>query len=140
MTTQEFINKAWNGQTRRDRCSSVFKDNDNNLYSYGYHYPLLFTIGDKQIRNVSGYSNSTAKHINWTRDINAIDVEVPYDFRLNNWLDDEVQIAKLVKGQQEYIDTAKQQMDAMKRKDTQVYKSLEYDYDRAVNNLKELQQ
>lgn len=40
------------------------------LYSYGHHYPLMFYVqardGNRVLFvNTSGYSNTTAKHINW---------------------------------------------------------------------------
>lgn len=35
------------------------------LYSYGSHYPLMFKVNDVLFINTSGYSNTTAKHINW---------------------------------------------------------------------------
>jgi hypothetical protein len=138
MTTREFINKAWHGTTRTRQCSSVFVDNDGNIYSYGYHYPLLFRVGNKVIRNVKGYSNSTSKHIHWTRDIDAIDVEVPRDFRIG--YDQERMLEQLIQGQHEYVTSIKGQMDGKKRKDTQVYRWLEYDYTRALYNLNMLRE
>jgi hypothetical protein len=77
MTTQEFITKNIGVASERDRkCSSVFADHSGNIYSYGYHYPLLFKVGELTFRNNTGYSNTTAKHINWAgqADRGAIDV------------------------------------------------------------------
>lgn len=132
MTTREFINKAWNGQTRKKECSSVFYEN-GVVYSYGYHYPLLFKINGKTVRNVEGYSNTTERHIQWSRDIDAIDIHAGHRFRLSH--DDNMTMSDLVEGQIAYINNLKEQMASKKRKDTQVYKWLKFDHDRACDNL-----
>lgn len=66
MKTKDFIAK-WYGVAdgEEKRCSSVFKNGKGNIYSYGYHYPLLFDIAGITFRNVKGYSTSTANHISW---------------------------------------------------------------------------
>ena len=52
------------------RCSSVIFSS-GVLYSYGYHYPLMWTVDSRDGRgtvlfvNTRGYSVTTAKHINW---------------------------------------------------------------------------
>lgn len=135
MTTREFINNNFDVPSERDRhCSSVFADYDGNIYSYGYHYPLLFRVKGLAIRNVRGYSNTTAKHINWTRDISAVDVEVPRDFRLQGYTEDEL-LQQLIKAQQDLLKEIRGLMFHKKRKDTQVYRQLEYDYNKAANSL-----
>lgn len=68
MTSAEFIKRQYgnaNGETKS--LSSIFKDQIGNIYSYGRHYPLLFEIDGVNFVNNTGYSNSTAKHINWAR-------------------------------------------------------------------------
>ena len=66
MTTRDFITKAVTGGFGHasKECSSVMFDGEN-VYSYGYHYPLLVQVAGQWILNDSGYSNTTAKHINW---------------------------------------------------------------------------
>lgn len=76
MTTREFINREFGVAGQSKSMSSVYKDERGNIYSYGRHYPLLFQVGELTFRNVVGYSNTTAKHINWTRDQGAIDVSL----------------------------------------------------------------
>lgn len=77
MTSAEFISKNFGVASTKDRkCSSVFADNDGNIYSYGYHYPLLFKIGDLTFRNNTGYSNTTAKHINWAGGVDPLTIDV----------------------------------------------------------------
>lgn len=77
MTTQEFINKNYNTKANKERkCSSVYADNSGNIFSYGRHYPLLFTVKGLTFRNTRGYSNTTAKHILWAGGHNAIDVKL----------------------------------------------------------------
>ena len=97
MNTSDFIYRAWNGQTRSKRCVSVFIEGTGDkkaLYSYGYHYPLLF---------------------------------------------DEEILTKLIEGQTQYAEGIQEQMDAKKRKDTQVYKYLQIRHAEAVCNLERLQ-
>lgn len=137
MTTREFITKAFNGETKKRECSSVFADGNNDIYSYGYHYPLLFRVGGKTVRNVRGYSNTTARHIMWSRDVEAIDIHTLHGFRLTG--DDASIIAELIKGQKEYIASIERQMAAKKRKNTQVYEWLQFDLDRATENLRKLE-
>lgn len=67
MSTREFIERCVNGyQTTRKAVSSVLYEN-GVIYSYGYHYPLLIKTRIGWILNDRGYSNTTAKHINWAR-------------------------------------------------------------------------
>lgn len=67
MRIRVFIGECVNGnQTKERTVSSVYFDGDT-IYSYGYHYPLLFKIGGKWILNDTGYSSTTAKHISWAR-------------------------------------------------------------------------
>lgn len=77
MTTQEFIKRNYGIASDKDRkCSSVWADYDGNIYSYGRHYPLLFEVDGVNFINATGYSNTTAKHINWARQAEpgAIDI------------------------------------------------------------------
>jgi hypothetical protein len=68
MTTQDFIRKNYGISSYKERrCSSVFADNDGNIYSYGYHYPLLFEVDGKTFVNDTGYSSTTGKHIRWAK-------------------------------------------------------------------------
>ena len=136
MTTREFINANFGQSGRSKDCSSVHKDQDGNIYSYGYHYPLLFKINGHNVRNVRGYSSTTARHILWSRDIDAIDIEMPYGFRLGN---DAWNYAEGLRGQLAYVEQCKKELDSKKRKDTQVYRYLQSRYERAVNNLERLQ-
>lgn len=67
MTTSEFIDKAVAGDIKSGRkCSSVFYE-DDVIYSYGHHYPLLVKIGSAWILNDTGYSSTTGKHICWAK-------------------------------------------------------------------------
>ncbi len=65
MTTRDFIGKCVAGQVKAGKsCSSVYFDGEH-VYSYGTHYPLLVNVAGRWILNDAGYSNTTAKHINW---------------------------------------------------------------------------
>lgn len=140
MTTSEFIIKAWRGETRKTACSSVFIDG-GAIYSYGYHYPLLFKVRNHYgreitVRNVTGYSNTTARHIMWSRGIDAVDIHAGYRFRLRGTNDEILQ--ELVDGQRAHIAGIKEQMMAKKRKDTAVYADLKRQFDDACDRLGDL--
>lgn len=67
MTTRKFIENCVAGLYHHEkRVSSVFTDGVN-IYSYGYHYPLLVKTSAGYVLNDRGYSNTTAKHISWAR-------------------------------------------------------------------------
>lgn len=136
MTTAQFIAKTYNTTaTRERRCSSVFTDYEGNVYSYGYHYPLAFNIDGLDFINTSGYSSTTAKHIMWAREAVSAHIEVELNgARLPLTLDDiEAKLgAKVVE-----LHTA---MASKKRKDTQVYKHLEQDYEQALADYNRVKQ
>ena len=117
MTTREFISRNFGVSGNEKSCSSVFKDTEGNIYSYGYHYPLLFTVDGHDFRNVTGYSNSTSKHIGWSRDVDAIDVHIPRGTRLH-----EITLKNIAMWQQQEIDRQRALMDKKKNKTTQVYR------------------
>lgn len=133
MTTADFIKKTYN--TKNDKwgvhgydrhCSSVFTDRDGNVYSYGYHYPLAFNINGLDFVNTNGYSSTTNRHIMWAKQAIGYDKYIGVKLRgarLPLTLDD-----ILSKLGAELVEI-KAKMDAKKRKDTQVYKWLQYDFD-----------
>lgn len=147
MTTAEFINRNFGVTSTKDRkCSSVYADHEGNIFSYGPHYPLLFTVDGLSFRNCTGYSNTTAKHINWAGGHGAIDVwvqgtnlytwrngensqRVPHLLHLASYgmtpvIETALKMAIVEDLDAEYSDI-KQRMESKKRKDTQVYRSLE---------------
>lgn len=86
MTSSEFINKWFGVSDGKSRTlSSIYKDANGTIYSYGHHYPLLFKVGSLTFRNTSGYSATTGKHINWAGSLADFDVQVsgcnPYTWR-----------------------------------------------------------
>lgn len=134
MTSQEFINKYFGVNDGKERyCSSIMKDGKGNIYSYGYHYPLLFKVNGKTFRNVAGYSNSTSRHIHWTRDINAIDIHAIRSFRLVG-TDDEI-MERIIFSQNRRVADIKEVMQSKKRKNTQVYKNLFREFNKAQRSL-----
>lgn len=142
MTTAEFITKAFNGETRATKCSSVFKDGNNDVYSYGYHYPLLFRVKTAggttlNVRNCRGYSSTTIRHIAWSRGVDAIDTHTLNTFRLTGG--NSSIISELAKGQREYIASVQREMATKKRHDTQVYAWLQRKLDSAIDNLNRLE-
>lgn len=66
MTILKFIEKTVGQVSGKTRYfSSVLTTGEGVVYSYGYHYPLARIIDGVAFVNNAGYSNSTAKHINW---------------------------------------------------------------------------
>jgi hypothetical protein len=137
MTTRDFIAKTYGVESSRDRqCSSVFADMKGNIYSYGYHYPLLFKVCGKWYVNTAGYSVTTAKHIGWAWsacDYNAIGVELNRDdvqTIARTYLDDEIKLTTIKGALARQIGGIKAEMASKKRKDTMVYKFLELDLEK----------
>lgn len=131
MTTREFIAKTYGTEATRDRqCSSVFTDNNGNVYSYGYHYPLLFKVAGHNFVNTTGYSTTTAKHINWAWsavDYNATAIELNRDdarVMSNTYMSEQQKLNTLELAALRMVERAQAECDSKKRKDTQVYQWL----------------
>lgn len=137
MTNKEFIEKGFYNTTTKNSHGNLYRDGSNNIYSYGAHYPLLFTADDNYrlvFINTTGYSNTTSKHINhaWAAvDYKAIAIRmngarISSGFILADAL-------KLLEAEaQEYRD----EMAAKKRKDTQVYANLQSRLERVESSIK----
>ena len=77
MTNQEYIeNNAFQPDTRH---GNLFTDSNGTMFSYGYHYPLLFKVNELNFINTIGYSNTTAKHISYARPMAQYEVHIPYN-------------------------------------------------------------
>ena len=85
MKSSEFIARIVRGQEKQPRdgskyVSSVMFDG-RNVYSYGYHYPLLVRLdteaGPHWILNDRGYSSSTGRHIHWAQNYADARVHLP---------------------------------------------------------------
>jgi len=134
MNNTTFIEKAFYGNTKKVSHGNLFKDSENNIYSYGYHYPLLFTASDNQhfaFVNTTGYSNSTSKHIGKAKMAVGNDRLICVELdgaRLPLTIDaiHTMLGAKVVE--------LKALMDSKKRKDTQVYRMLSMDYERVLTD------
>ena len=139
MTTRDFIAKTYGVQASKERhCSSVFTDYDGNVYSYGYHYPLLFKVAGHNFVNTMGYSNTTAKHIGWAWsavDYNATAVELSRDDArviASSYHSDSDKLQVLARATAQMVADAQVACSAKKRKDTQVYRWLQETLRRAV--------
>ena len=135
MTTKDFIKKTYNTtSTKRRQCSSVFTDNQGNVYSFGYHYPLAFHIKGLDFVNTTGYSNSTARHIAWAHsalDYTAVSVKL---WRIDTdelfmftgqRVEDDRALEIIKRALERELHTIRAVMDNKKRKDTSVYRNLE---------------
>jgi hypothetical protein len=129
MTTAEFIEKAFYNETKKRSCSSVFIES-GIVYSYGYHYPLLFKVADHTFINTAGYSATTARHIYWARQAvnhEATEVELSrLDSRIINSgiYSDRDRLERLLQATAGMVARATEARDAKKRKDTWVYQRL----------------
>lgn len=142
MTTADFIRRSYRLSSTKVRiCSSVFADENGNVYSYGYHYPLLFHIDGLDFVNTAGYSSTTAKHICWAKEAtnhDAINVELPsrgsWAGKITYTLGD---MLAILNGQcDELIKT----MNNKTRRNTQVYAGLERDLAKVQDNITTVKQ
>lgn len=63
MTNKQFIDKMVTERPSQTKQHGSILCDRGNLYSYGYHYPLLVEVNGYRFLNDSGYSHSTSKHI-----------------------------------------------------------------------------
>lgn len=81
MKIKDFISMSVTNHKTPTACSTVVKDRNGNLYSYGMHYPLLFQIVCHYevywVLNSEGYSPTTGRHIAWARPHADIEVKLP---------------------------------------------------------------
>lgn len=115
-------------RTRGNQCASVFRDNDR-IYSYGYHYPLLLQIENYEGRklwvvNDRGYSNTTAKHIGHAWQV--ADVSAPID--TNGRTVTREDVINAMRGR---IEKLRETIASKKRTNTATYRALESQHDRA---------
>ena len=142
MTTQQFLTKNI-GKVRSDGASksfaSVMVDHNGIAYSYGYHYPLAAIIDGIGFVNNSGYSNTTAKHINWARSALHNQVNNVYSVKLRSGryygTGDKFTAADMYEATKSEITRITAVMNGKKRKDTQVYSWLQYDLDSQYKTL-----
>lgn len=137
MTTKTFIEKALRGTTRRTMFQSLVvrtQDDDITVYSYGPHYPLVKIINGKAFINTRGYSTTTARHISWAFSAAAAIVgnncyHVPLEYA-SQLEPDTIQRDAMAERNRLLAE-----MDAKKRKDTQVYKWLQIQVDRMNDTI-----
>lgn len=139
MTSKEFMQKKFKkADGKVQTFASIMKDGDGNIYSYGYHYPLLFSVNGKNYINTSGYSVTTAKHIGWAWGaVNYDAIAVEYEGGMSNfsYIADDLKQEFIERDIQKTINRIQSEMDAKKRKNTQVYQALENDLERAKLQL-----
>lgn len=58
---------VWASQSQESGKSGNMFFEGNSIYSYGHHFEIARHVGNVVLFNVAGYSNSTAKHKNYTR-------------------------------------------------------------------------
>ena len=139
MNNSIFIEKAFYGLTTKTSHGNLFKDSNNNIYSYGYHYPLLFTADDNTrlvFINTTGYSNSTSKHIQKAK--SAVDYKY-IAIELNGrhlhpgfMLKDALQILS------KKLADLKVLADSKKRKNTQVYNFIQNDIEEVTGYINKI--
>lgn len=125
MTNLEFIRKEFYSKSNKEKKrGSLFRDGAGNIYSYGYHYPLLFTIGNSSLVfiNVTGYSQTTSRHITHAkRAVGYEYVAINLDGKRLNELTLSSALELLELEASQY----KEEMKTKKRKDTKTYDWLE---------------
>ena len=125
MTSRDFIHKYFGVDDGKQRtCGNIIKDERGNIYSYGWHYPLLFKINGLVFRNVRGYSNSTAKHIAWAYRDDAIDVSVNLYGYYSGPIAGGILLRNITEWLSQEIQSISNVMATKKRHNTRIYKSL----------------
>lgn len=128
MRTYDYISiqadRIKSGEGARGKCASVFGEGDC-VYSYGYHYPLLFKVvtpSGKELLacNNRGYSVTTSKHIGWC---SGHDLCVEFTHRFNNY-DHQQNYQNVLSSLQVQLETLDSKMFSKKRQNTWVYQSL----------------
>jgi hypothetical protein len=130
MTTREFIEKCVRtieeGGTMKKKLNSSVMVDGNVIYSYGYHYPLLFRIEDKDGRvvwvcNSGGYSATTSKHIAWAWRSADIDVKIG---GISGFFSRAVDKAMVIEALRKELEEVEKTMQNKKSTETYVYKQL----------------
>jgi len=77
MRSDTFIrDNAFQTRDKAKQVASILIERDGTVYSYGYHYPLLFIVNGLKFRNTAGYSATTGKHISWCGGLSDYNVEL----------------------------------------------------------------
>lgn len=144
MTTLDWMTKQYSKPGDVKYFGSIMRDNRGNLYSYGSHYPLLFKAGDLNIVNTASYSVSTTRHSSWAMSVvgysNYVGIDLPRDFRLYTWQSDDKLLKELHVALIQQRQAKQAEMDAKKRKDTNVYRWLEYGMSKIELALQKVEQ
>lgn len=151
MTTKDFIAKTFGTTNERwgrhgyDRwCSSVVTDKDGTVYSYGRHYPLLFEVAGRNFVNTRGYSNTTAKHINWAWaavDYNAIGVELnreQSEVIAASYSSTTDKLKAIKQALLEQHNRLFEELSSKKRKDTWIYSHLQAELARVTESINQI--
>ena len=141
MTTKQFIEKCVqridNGEVLQKKYNGSVMVDGTTIYSYGYHYPLLFRIEDKEGRmiwvcNNAGYSNTTLKHISWCVGIPQIYAKIT---GTSSFFSGTIDKAKTINALKNEIDALTTTMNTKKRKNTAVYDRYDAQKKRATEYL-----
>lgn len=143
MRSKDFITKYFGKQDGKLRtCSSLLKDTQGNIYSFGFHYPLLFKVKSVSnttlnFLNITGYSQTTRRHIGYCTELAEYFVKLPNGSTTNS-LSPSFTIDAITEALTSEIKQLESSMKAKKRKDTNIYKELEYQYNDRLKSLKAL--
>jgi len=130
MTNYDYVQaNAFKPDTRH---GNLFTDGNGTMYSYGFHYPLLFEVNGLKFINTAGYSNTTAKHISHARSLAQHEVHIPY----NNSDISPLAIQKALANERAYI---LDEIEAIKRKNTKKEARLQQRVNEIEQALTELQ-
>lgn len=133
MKTRDFIKRSYDrindGKNKTARCASVFTEGEA-VYSYGYHYPLLFVIytpsGNRLwVCNDRGYSNTTGKHISYGAYLADVCAAMPRGERYSNHYARTSAYDVVLEAVNAKKRATLETMASKKRKDTRVYRALE---------------
>lgn len=133
MSNRQFISDNFNtGATKRQQNLMCY---DGDIYSYGLHYPLLFTVNGRVYRNVAGYSNTTGRHISESGGFNSIDVKLDSEaIDAVNGKNSEAKEQAILRCLTQELNDIRDVMASKKRKDTKLYEALNNQLNILANN------
>lgn len=113
---------------------NLFTDSNGSMYSYGYHYPLLFKVNGLSFVNTAGYSNTTSKHIAYARSYADYQVDL-YRNIMGSYSTDYESVLYNLEKELNYIE---EDIKALKRHNTQKEARLLSERERVEKTIKAL--
>lgn len=133
MKNSEFISQY--KFTPNKSHGNLFTDGNGTMYSYGYHYPLLFKVNGLTFVNEMGYSSTTSKHIAHCRPYANYQVQLLFH---DSWGGRSTQYENVLKSLEKELQYINEQIAELKRHNTQKEARLLSERERVENTIRAL--